>query len=98
VIRGLAIAALLAGCGSFEDPTIVLDLRVLAMSAEMTSAVPGPGPEQVVDVDLTMPMATELLEQLRPTRVCALVADPRHERDLRWSMTACACAVWRRCA
>ncbi|MDB4962095.1 MAG: hypothetical protein JWP01_2094 [Myxococcales bacterium] len=94
MIRALVLAALLAGCGTFEDPTIVLDLRVLAMSAEL---VPNPGdlpevgagPDQVVDVDLTMPMAAQILEQLRPTRLCALAADPRNARDLRWSMTVC---------
>jgi hypothetical protein len=89
VTRALVLVALLAGCGSFEDPTIVLDLRVLAMSAEILDGPAGTGPEQVVDVDLTMPMAAQLLEQLRPTEVCALVADPRHVRDLRWSMTVC---------
>ncbi|MBA3451871.1 MAG: hypothetical protein H0T42_02100 [Deltaproteobacteria bacterium] len=77
----LTIAALLAGCTTFEDPTIVLDLRVLAMTADV--------PDQIVDVDLTMPMPAEILEQLQPTNVCALVADPAQQRSLRWSMTLC---------
>ncbi len=79
--RALAMLAVLAGCTTFEDPTIVLDLRVLAMTANI--------PDQVVDVDLAMPMPAEILDQLQNTDVCALVADPAHERFLRWSMTLC---------
>lgn len=92
-MRALAIAALLAGCTTFEDPTIVLDLRVLAMTAEIMpsdrSPFAGLGPDQVVDVDLAMPMPAEILEQLEPTSICALVADPGQQRSLRWSMTLC---------
>lgn len=81
-MRALALIALAAGCATFEDPTIVLDLRVVGMTAEP--------PEQVLDVGLGMPpSADELLAQLVPTRVCAHVADPGAERELRWSMTAC---------
>jgi hypothetical protein len=91
VKRALAITALLAGCTTFEDPTIVLDLRVLAMTAEIELGFfpTGLGPDQVVDVDLAMPMPAEILEQLLPTTICALVADPAQERALRWSMTVC---------
>lgn len=73
-----------AGCATFEDPAIVLDLRVVAMTAEP--------PEQVLEIDLSgqAPPAPEaLLGQLVPTRVCAYVADPGLPRELRWSMTAC---------
>ncbi len=91
--RAFAILALLAGCTTFEDPTIVLDLRVLAMTAEIMPSsqhpVTGLGPDQVVDVDLAMPMPAEILEQLQPTSICALVADPGQQRSLRWSMTLC---------
>jgi hypothetical protein len=31
----------------------------------------------------------DLLDQLVPSEMCALVADPGHERRLRWSMTLC---------
>ena len=79
--RLLPAAALLAGCTSFEDPTIVLDLRVLAMTADV--------PDQIVDVDLEMPMPAEILQQLQPTNVCALVSDPAQDRALRWAMTLC---------
>jgi len=81
VRRLIPIAALLAGCTTFEDPTIVLDLRVLAMTADI--------PDQIVDLDLEMPMPTEILQQLQPATVCALVADPAQDRPLRWSMTLC---------
>ena len=88
--RALALAALLAGCTSFPDPDLVVDLRVLAISAEL--------PEQVVDVDLKDPeMPAVLLQQLVPTQVCALVADPAFERRLRWTMTLCPYGDYYRC-
>lgn len=79
----LALAAAgLAACSSFEDEDIVLDTRVLAMRASV--------PDQVVDVDLADPPSpTELLEQLVPSEMCALVADPARAQRIRWSMTLC---------
>jgi hypothetical protein len=71
-----------AGCASFEDPTIVLDLRVIAMTAEP--------PEQVIDVDLSKPLAVDaLITELEPTRVCAYIADPGEFRALHSRMIAC---------
>ena len=70
------------GCGTFQDPNVVVDLRVLAMTATP--------PEQIVDVDLRNPApAIDLFDQLVATDVCALVADPNFTRRLRWSMVAC---------
>jgi hypothetical protein len=87
----LAIAAALAaGCGRFQDPNVVIDLRTLAMRADP--------PDQVIDVDLTQPiMPAALLAQLVPTRVCALVADPGADRRLSWSMTLCSLLSNDRC-
>ncbi len=88
--RALALAALLAGCTSFPDPDVVVDLRILAISAEL--------PEQVVDVDLNDPqMPAVLLQQLVPTQVCGLVADPAFARRLRWTMTLCPYGDYYRC-
>lgn len=88
VIAGAAAAA--TGCGSFQDPNIVVDLRILAMSAEPA--------EQMLDVDLSKPPdPVALLGQLVPTEVCALVADPGAERRLLWSMTACPLTTDERC-
>ncbi|HMG56445.1 MAG TPA: hypothetical protein VK601_23255, partial [Kofleriaceae bacterium] len=92
-MRG-ALAALgcaaAAGCGSFQDPNIVLDLRVLAIQAEPA--------DQVVDVDLTAPPnPSALLAQLVPTQVCALVADPALDRRLVWTMTMCPLTLDARC-
>jgi hypothetical protein len=71
-----------AACGRFQDPNVVVDLRVLAMASSP--------PDQVIDVDLTQPVnPVAVLAQLVPTQVCALVADPSLERRLRWSLTAC---------
>lgn len=85
-----ALILLAAGCGSFEDEDIVIDTRVLAMAATV--------PDQVIDVDLENPQSdAELLDQLVPTRMCALVADPSKDRRLRWSMTLCALNNDERC-
>jgi hypothetical protein len=87
----LAIAvAAAAGCGKFQDPNVVVDLRTLAMRAEP--------PDQLIDVDLTQPvMPAALLAQLVPAQVCALVADPSADRRLLWSMTLCALLSTERC-
>lgn len=80
-MRWLALLAL-AGCASFEDPQIVLDLRVIA--AEATP------PEQVLDLDPTRPPTVdELLAQLQPVKIRALVAQPDRAHELLWTMTAC---------
>jgi hypothetical protein len=78
-----ALLLALTACASFESEQIVIDTRILAMSATV--------PDQVVDVDLSMgePNPTELLDQLVPTTMCALVGDPTNDRRLRYSMTLC---------
>lgn len=75
----IALAALAgAGCGTnFEDPAIVIDLRILGM--RMTP------PEIVVPFDPDNPEAIEL----EPVHVCALVADPGASRELAFEMVAC---------
>lgn len=89
-MRRLALAAVLAGCTTFENPDIVIDLRVLAMT--------GAPPEQVVDVDLEAPpQPAELLGQLAPATMCALVADPAFERRLRYRLTLCRSGLRGRC-
>jgi hypothetical protein len=92
VTRAAACAAWLAtaACGSFQDPNVVVDLRVLAMRAEPA--------DQVIDVDLTRPVVpAELLAQLVPTQVCALIADPALDRRLAWSVTMCPLTLDDRC-
>lgn len=79
--RVLALLAL-AACNSFENPEVVADFRVLAISADP--------PEQVIDVDIQDPAPpTELLKQVVPTKICVLLSDRDHERRLRWDMTVC---------
>ncbi len=85
------VLALCAACGSFEDENVVIDTRILAMSATP--------PDQLVDVDLEDPQSeTELLEQLEPAEMCALVADPSFDRRMRWSMTLCVLDNDERCS
>jgi len=80
----------LIGCARFQDPDIVIDLRVISMSSSV--------PDQVVDVDLTNPpAATTLLGQLLPNDVCALMADPFNARGLHWEMTLCETEDYERC-
>ena len=83
-------ALALAACGSFEDPDIVVDFRVLALSASV--------PEQIIDIDITDPAPpVELLEQMVPTGVCVLIADRNFDRRLRWTMTLCNLTSDERC-
>lgn len=79
-----SVAVALAGaCSSFENPEVVLDFRVLAMTAEP--------PEQVIDVDIQDPAPpVELLEQVVPTEICTLLSDRDFDRRLRWEMTVCS--------
>lgn len=91
-MRGAAGGVLLAltACGSFQDPDIVVDIRVIAMEADT--------PEQVVTVDLANPpSAADLLAQVKPATMCALVADPYNTRRLAWSMTICPLSGDERC-
>lgn len=78
---GAAMAIGAGGCGEFEDPTIVLDLRVLAMSVEP--------PEIVSPIDPDNPTDFSNLT-IADVEVCALVADPGAARGLQFNMTACA--------
>lgn len=82
-MRYLALAAVLGGCTTFEDPDIVIDLRAIAMWSDK--------PEQIVDVDLANPQQPAmLLQQLESATVCALVADPGQDRSLRYTLTLCS--------
>jgi hypothetical protein len=89
-LAGLVAASAL-GCGSFQDPNVVVDLRVIAMAASP--------PSQIVDIDLGQPPDPgALLAQLVPTQVCALVADPGAQRRLLWSLTLCPLNSDERCS
>lgn len=71
-----ALAAALAGCGEFEDPAIVRDLRPIMMFATP--------PEQVVAIDPANPTAVSF----DGFQVCGVVGEPDH-RPLEWRMVAC---------
>jgi hypothetical protein len=86
-MRRLALltCAVALGCGEFETPSIVLDLRILGVQAEP--------PEIVSPFDPDDPTAVELDD----VELCALFADPTRSRRLRWNMVACAPRSSRRC-
>jgi hypothetical protein len=90
-VRRFAVGlALLAGCSTFENEDVVIDLRVLAMSATP--------PEQVVSIDPSMPPnPSALLAQLVPTDVCALIADPAFDRRVRYRYRVCMFGDGKRC-
>lgn len=76
----LAAACTLIGCGTFEDPAIVIDLRMLG-------AIANP-PEQLIPIDPSNPPDPATIT-LAPVEVCALIADPGIERALEWQMVFC---------
>ena len=87
----LVVAGFLAaGCdASFDDPAIVLDLRILGMRAEP--------PEIITPYDPDDPTAVDL-DDLGTVEVCALVADPGARRGLSYRMTVCPPGGGGRCA
>lgn len=81
-----------AACGSFQDPNVVLDTRVLAISSEP--------PEQVIDIsgqDPNNPDPIALFSQVVPSHVCALVSDRQFDRALRYTWTLCVTDTDDRC-
>lgn len=90
MIRFAAVLAIAAGCNSFPDEDIVVDLRVLAISATP--------PEQVVAIDLSAPPnPSALLAQLVETKVCALITDPAQARRVRYKLSVCVYGDAARC-
>jgi hypothetical protein len=77
----LALALLGACSFGFETPSIVLDLRVLAIVAEP--------PEIVIDIDPENPEGAAPQLDANPFTIRVLVADPGQTRRLEWDMTAC---------
>ena len=89
----LAALAFLTACGTFEEPSIVLDLRVLAMRTETLDeqGFPDGRADQVLDVDAMSDLApADILAEMRPTQITAWVADPaKRDTPLYWDMTLC---------
>jgi len=83
VIRTIMILLLLTSCGSFEDPTIVLDLRILGISASPPEIVK-PIDDKNENID-----AKDINFEFDGIEVCALVADPGAERKLRYTFGVC---------
>lgn len=85
----LTAGALLGACGTFEDPAIVIDLRLLA-----TTASP---PEQLIPIDPANPPDPSTIE-LAPVQLCSLIAEPGVARGLEFQMVACPPTDDGRCA
>lgn len=75
-------AWLFAACGEFETRSIVLDMRVLAMTVTP--------PEIVIPFDFENPPDGPDDVDIPDIEVCALVADPAESRALEFAFTACA--------
>ncbi len=89
-MRAALVSLALAGCASFEDPTIVLDLRVLGIETSP--------PEQILDIYPAKPPTLEqVLVQLKPVRIRALVAEPDRTGDIEWEVRACILDMGSRC-
>ena len=78
-----------AGCGDFELRSIVLDLRVLAMTMEPPEVVIPFDPDNLPDDPSEIEVSN--------VQVCALVADPAESRSLEFAMTACGPTDTLRC-
>jgi hypothetical protein len=76
----LVLVAAGAACTDFEDPTVVVDTRILGMRAEP--------PEIVVPFDAEDPTSVDPAD-LVPVEVCGLVADPAEERGISYTMSLC---------
>ncbi len=79
-MRKAALALALAACGTFEDPAIVIDLRILATTADP--------PEQLIPIDPNNPPDPSTIA-LVPVELCTLIAEPGIDRPLEWQMLAC---------
>jgi hypothetical protein len=88
-VKRVALIWLVAACGNFQDPDIVIDLRALSIVAEPAN--------QVIDVSGSSTEA-DILAQLVPTTVCALTSDPSFQGGENWSMTMCNLGTDDRCA
>ncbi len=79
----LVLVLVLGACGKFQDPNIVVDLRIISMQATV--------PEQVIPIDFANPPSpTDVIAQMVPSDVCATVADPSFDgRRLRYELTLC---------
>lgn len=88
MVKWLLLLVPLGACTTFQDPDVVVDLRVLAITADP--------PEQVIDVSMTTDPVM-LLQQVVPSQVCALVSDRNFDRQLRYTWTLCAPASNDRC-
>lgn len=90
VVAALVAALGAGGCGEFEVPSVVLDLRVLAMRAEPPEVVIPVTLEELPALAEDPARVQEILEDLPDVEVCALIADPADSRALEFTLRACA--------
>ena len=87
-MRRVLLLLLVGACAKFEDPSTVVDLRPIAVSADL--------PEQVIDIDATT-TADQVLAQLSDTHVQILISDLNFDRRIRWSAEVCNLDSAERC-
>ncbi len=76
-LTALLLGLLFGACGSFDDPALVYDLRILGAIAEPPEILVPTDPD---DIDPT---------NLPEVRICVLVADPGDTRGLSYAMVVC---------
>lgn len=86
----LALAVLTAtACDTdFEDPEVVIDLRILGMRADLPEIVTPVDPDDPTDFDLA---------SIPDVEVCAMVADPAEQRGLEFAFEMCPSTGSGRC-
>lgn len=80
MVKRSLLILMVAACGKFEDPAIVIDLRPIAITADR--------PEQVVTVD-AMSQPADILPQLQDTYLTVVLSDLNFDRNIRWSAEVC---------
>jgi hypothetical protein len=76
----MLIVAATAGCPSFEDPTRVIDLRMLGVQVDPS--------EIILDADISDP-ANPTAANNPPVKVTPLIADPVGGRTVTYTISAC---------
>ena len=88
VLKAAALCLIVA-CGDFESRSVVLDLRVLAMTAEPPEVVAPIDLDAIVAPEDGEPVPLPDLSAVPDSEICAAIAEPDRDRSLRYRVRAC---------